>query len=228
MANSVLVIGESGTGKTTSMKTLPPKQTFIISCTGKPLPFKGWKKNYTTFGKENLEGNYLSTDKSGVIVKTLMYINENRKDIKYVVVDDFIYSMSNEFVRRGHEKGFDKYNDIGINAGQILDYVANQMREDINIALFNHSEEYMDATGLRKQKFKSLGKLVEDKINPEGLFTTVLYTSVKKGDKGMEYSFLTQNTGYNTGKSPEDMFETDEIPNDLKFVFEKMDKYNLG
>jgi hypothetical protein len=228
-SNAILVIGKSGTGKTTSLENLPPKETFIIQCTKKDLPFKGAKKNFTKFSKENADGNLLVTDKSGVIIKTLEHINNNRKDIKYVVIDDFVYSMANEFVRRGHEKGFDKWNDIGISAAQILQYVTNNMRDDISIALFNHPSEYTDPSGVKQEKFKTLGNLVDDKLNPEGMFSTVLYTDVTKNDDGkMEYGFLTQNTGLNTGKSPRGMFKKSKIPNDLKLVFDAMDAYYIG
>lgn len=228
MSNSVLVIGVSGTGKTTSLENLPPEETFIIQCTKKDLPFKGARKNFTIFSKDNLKGNLLVTDQSGIIIKTLQYVNDNRPDIKYVVVDDFVYTMSNEFFRRAHETGFDKWNDIGTSAAQILQYVTNSMRDDINVVMFNHPEEYRDASGMPHYKFKTLGNLVDAKLNPEGMFSTVLYTDVDKSNEELPYGFLTQNTGRNTGKSPKGMFEEDRIPNDLKYVFEKMDKYYIG
>jgi len=226
MSNTVLVIGRSGTGKTTSIETLPAKETFYIGCTKKDLPFKGAKTQYKEFStKDSPDGNYKITDKSGIVIGVLNHVNNNRPDIKYLVLDDFIYSMSNEFVRRGKEKGFQMYNDIGVDAGMILLQICNNMRDDLNIVVFNHSDEYTDVSGIKMEKFKTIGKLVDDKVNPEGMFSTVLYTDVRKGEKGMEYGFLTQNTGLNTGKSPRGMFAEEKIPNDMKMVFDSMDKY---
>lgn len=226
MSNAVCVVGRSGTGKSTSLENLPPEETFIIACTDKNLPFRGARNKYTTFSKENLSGNHLVSDKSGIILKTLQYINENRKDIKYVILDDFIYMMNYEFFRRGREKSYDKYNDMAVDAGMVLMFITNSMRDDINVAILTHEEEYQDAAGIRQQKVKTLGRALDNNLNIEGMFETVLYTDVSKDIKGnLQYRFTTQNTGNNTGKSPRGMFDDEKIPNDLKYVFEMMDKY---
>ena len=225
MSNAILVIGDSGTGKSTSIKSLPPDKTFIVNCIGKDLPFKGWKSKYTKQEK-GVKGNYFASDKPVMIMKMLNYINEERPEIEYIVIDDFIYTMSNEFMARANEKSFDKFTDIGKNAWAIFNK-AKSLRDGLNVAILTHSEEYMDASGVRKQKIKTVGKLVDNVVNLEGMCTTVLYTDVKHSQEGTKYGFLTRNTGFNTGKSPDEMFEEEFIPNDLKYVFDKIDEYNL-
>lgn len=225
MSNAILIIGESGSGKSTAIKTLPPEKTVILNCIGKELPFKGWKGQY----KEMVDGqgNYFASDNPAILIRTMEYISENRPDIEYIIVDDFIYTMSNEFMRRADEKSYDKFTDIGKKAWMLANATKN-LRDDLNVAVLTHSEEFVDAAGVRKQKVKTVGKLVDNVVNLEGMFTVVLYTDVKKTPEGMNYGFLTSTTGSNTGKSPDGMFEDEKIPNDLKLVFDKIDKYNFG
>jgi hypothetical protein len=225
MSNAILVIGDSGTGKSTAIRTLPPEKTFVINCYGKELPFKGWKKGYKPI--VDGEGNYLDTDNTVVIVKTLQYISDNRPDIEYVIIDDYIYTMVNEFMRRAGEKTFDKFTDIGQKAWMLVDK-AKSLRDNLNVAVLTHVDSVTDATGMKMRRAKTVGKLVDNIVNLEGMFTCVLFTDVQEKDGKMEYGFLTQNDGSNTGKTPMGMFEENKIPNDLKFVFEKIDKYNLG
>src|ERR1700754_3914020 len=90
-ATSVLIVGESGSGKTTAAETLPPAETFIINVASKPLPYKGWKANYTELTGKNPTGNMLNGTSSDAILQTLEYINTKRPEIKYVVLDDNQY-----------------------------------------------------------------------------------------------------------------------------------------
>jgi adenylate kinase family enzyme len=226
MSNAVLVIGESGSGKSTAIRELPKEKTFIVNCLGKPLPFKGWMKDFKPLD-ENGKGNYLSTDNSVTIVKTLEYIDKNRPDIEYVVIDDYIYTMVNEFMRRANEKSYDKFTDIGQKAWMLVEK-AKSLRDSLNVAVLTHVEENMDTTGVKKQKAKTVGKLVDNIVNLEGMFTVVLYTDVEEKDGVNNYGFLTQTDGRNTCKSPEGMFEDKKIPNNLKMVFDKMTEYYFG
>lgn len=223
MANVVLVIGESGTGKTTSLETLPPEKTFIILVEKEELPFRGWKKNYKPLDAEG-KGNYFKSDKHDDIIKILKYVSDKRSDIEYLIVDDFIYTMVNEYMRRSNEKSFDKFTEIAVKAHKVVQ-TAKSLRENLNVAILTHSEEYMDSSGIRKQKIKTIGKLLDNQVNLEGMLTTVLYTDVENTPEGNKYSFLTQNKN-NSGKTPKGMFEDLKIPNDLKLVFDTITKYN--
>lgn len=224
MGKGILLIGESGTGKTTSLEKLDPKSTFIINVKNKPLPFKGWKNQYTQFSKDNPEGNYLGVDDANSIIKTMSYVSEKMPHIKTVIIDDFQYMSANEYMNRAKEIGFQKFTDMGKNLYDVANF-HTKLREDLSIVYINHPEDTVDAFGDKKTKAKTVGKLVDNVVTLEGLFTMVLYTKVRKGKEGMDYLFMTQNDGSNTCKSPRGMFATAEIPNDLNYVVEKMNEY---
>ena len=170
MSQEILIIGESGSGKSTSLEFLDASSTFIINVAKKPMPFRSWKKDYAQLTKDNPKGNYISTDISQQIVATLKHIDENMPHIKTVIIDDFTYVMANEFMRRANEKGFEKFTDIGLHAWEIANAGKN-MRDDITFIMIGHAEASTDLSGNRKLKFKTIGKLVDDKVNMEGMFT---------------------------------------------------------
>ena len=212
----ILVIGESGTGKSTSLENLNPQETFIFQSIGKPLPFRGWRRNYKPYSADGKSGNLVITDQSALIVATLKEINTNRPEIKNIIIDDFQYVMSNEFMRRTKEKGFDKFNDIGHNAWAIVNAL-NLMRQDVTSVVLAHSEQ----SDLGKTKLKTLGKMLDDKVVIEGMFTAVLQSLIFDG----RYLFVTQNNGQNTCKSPKGLFESDTIDNDLNEVISAYVQY---
>jgi RNase adaptor protein for sRNA GlmZ degradation len=112
MSNTVLVIGQSGSGKSTSLRNLDPKTTFIINVLDKPLPFKAFRKNYSTVTKENKNGNYYSTNDWSHVVKCIEMVSKDRLDITTLVIDDWQYILAYEFMRRVSEKGFDKFSEL--------------------------------------------------------------------------------------------------------------------
>lgn len=105
MAHGILVVGESGTGKSTSLENLDPKSTFIINVKGKALPFRNWKSKYTPLSKENPQGNYIQTESSDVILRTMQHISDNMPNIKVLIIEDFQYMAASEFMARISEKG---------------------------------------------------------------------------------------------------------------------------
>lgn len=218
MAQSVLVIAESGCGKSTSIETLDPKETFIINVANKPLPFKGWKSKYPIFSMETKKGNCANVSSPKDIEAVLKIINNDRHDIKNVVIDDFQYMSAFEYFGRAAEKGFDKFTQMGAALAHIAK-LPILMKEDLMVFYLTHAEESTDLEGKRKVKAKTIGKLVDDKLTLEGLYSIVLFGKVKKNKDGdMRYIFETQNNGENTCKSPRGMFDTLEIPNDLQLV----------
>jgi len=224
MAQEILIIGESGSGKSTSLEDLNPEATFIINVAKKPMPFKGWKNRYSKLSKEQPEGNYIESDNSTVIVKTMKHISENMPNIKTVIVDDFQYVMANEYMRRANERGFEKFTDIGLHAWEVANGGKN-MRDDITFVMIGHAESATDLQGNRKLKFKTVGKLVDNVITMEGMFTVVLFTDVSVDAEGnTSYQFITQSDGTTTAKSPRDMFKL-KIPNDLEYVMKTMSEY---
>jgi hypothetical protein len=220
MSTPVLINGKSGTGKSRSIVGLNPVETFIIASLAKDLPFKGWRKKYVPLTKAG--GNYIVTDDYEKIDKTLKYVSESRPEIKTVIIDDSQYLMANEFMRRHSKVGggnavFSLYNDIGDHFWHLV-MDMRSYRQDLTIIMLHHSE----TTEMGDTKAKTIGKMLDDKIVIEGMFSIVLNTSVENG----EYFFETQTSGFNTTKSPEGMFGEKRIPNDLSLVVQSIHNYN--
>jgi hypothetical protein len=225
MAQGVLIIAESGAGKSTSIETLDPKETFIINVANKPLPFKGWRKKYTIWSKDNPAGNMY--DKAGPenIEACIKYVSEKRPEIKNIIIDDFQYMSSFEFFDKANEKGYEKFTQIGAHLARIA-RMPKDMREDLLIFFLTHAEEATDMEGKRKFKAKTIGKMVDEKLTLEGLFSIVLFGKAKKNKDGeIRYVFETQTNGENTCKSPRQMFPTFEIANDLNIVVKAIKDY---
>ena len=224
MAQSVLVIADSGTGKSTSIRTLDPKETFIINIANKPLPFKGWKKNYTNISKDNPKGNMTSASSASGIIKAIQHVNDKMPHITNLVIDDWQYMSSFEYFDRASEKGYDKFTQIAANLAQVAK-MPKDLRDDLFVFFLTHSEESTDVNGHRKVKAKTIGKMIDNTLTLEGLFSIVLFGRVKKMEDSLEYGFDTQNNGENTCKSPMGMFEESFIDNDLQLVKDCIKSY---
>jgi hypothetical protein len=223
MSEIIAVVGQTGTGKSTSVETLDPKETVIIGCVNKPLPFRGWKQNYS---KE--KGNYKVTADSKEIVKVLGYVDKSMPEIKQIVIDDFQYLMSTEFMNRSDEQGWNKFTDIARHAWDVITK-SRELREDLKVIFLSH-DEIVTENFQPKRKIKTIGKMLDEKVTLEGLFTVVLFTDVVKNQESgnLEYRFITQNDGTTTGKSPKGMFEKIHIPNDLSEVIKQINAYYDG
>ncbi len=224
MAQSVLIIADSGSGKSTSMRTLDPKETFIINIANKPLPFKGWKKNYTLIGKDNPKGNMTSASSASGVMSAMAHVNDKMPHIKTLIIDDWQYMSSFEYFDRANEKGYDKFTQIAANLAQVAK-MPKDMREDLTIFFLTHSEESTDVNGHRKVKAKTIGKMIDNTLTLEGLFSIVLFGRVKKSEDVLMYGFDTVNNGENTCKTPIGMFEDSFIDNDLQLVKDCIIKY---
>lgn len=218
MGQGILIIAESGAGKSTSIENLDPKETFIVNVANKPLPFKGWKKKYTQWSKDTPTGNLYTGSSAQQIEACLGYVNSKRTEIKTIVIDDFQYMSSFEFFDAVDEKGYEKFTRIGANLARIA-RMPKDLRDDLTVIFLTHAEESTDLEGKRKFKAKTIGKMVDEKLSLEGLFSIVLFGKVKKDKDGtIRYVFETQNNGENTCKSPKGMFKDFEITNDLALV----------
>lgn len=206
MAQKVLVMGESGTGKSTSMRNCDAAITAVVNPVGKPLPFKNH------FDMLNNE-----TDARKI---TKYMKDQAAAGKKIIVVDDFQYILAVPYMNRIKEAGWDKYNDFGANYFEIID-VCKDLPDDVVVVYMTHLETLDN--GLTTVKL--IGKLLREKITIEGLFTVVLRTGVNEG----KYYFYTQNSGKDTVKSPLGMFPSYAIDNDLNYVVDKIrNYYELG
>lgn len=202
MGIPILILGESGTGKSASMRNFKPDEIALANVAGKPLPFRG-KFEET-----------INTDSYRQIKK---FMKESFADV--VVIDDAQYLMANEFMRRSGERGYDKFTEIGVNFWDLVRSVIDLPPDKI-VVFMAHIDR--DANG--NEKIKTIGKLLDEKITVEGMFTIVLKTSVSDG----KFSFMTVNNGHDTVKSPIGLFKSSEIENDLKAVINAVRAYYGG
>lgn len=205
MGIPILVLGESGTGKTTSLRNFAGDELAIVNVAGKMLPFK-------PKGHINEINN----------ITDVCEIKKFLKDApeKSIIVDDCQYIMSFQYMHRIKENGWDKFNEIQSDFFSLIEYV-KELPPDTIVYFLSHIETKDDG----RQKIKTIGKMLDEKITIEGLFTVVLKTHVADG----KYYFLTQNSGNDTVKSPMGMFDSFAIDNDLKYVDDKIrNYYRLG
>ena len=215
MSKCIGLMGESGSGKTTSMRNLDPKTTFYIDCDKKGLSWKGWKKAYSTDKK-----NYYKTDLIGTVATLLDKINtqDNMKHIKVVVVDTLNALMVADEVRRMKEKGYDKWQDLAQCIWQLIDQ-AMALRDDLTIIFVCHSQTQKEDDGYTFTRIKTSGKKL-DKLCIETKLTTVLHAVCEGG----EYKFKV-HADNSTAKTPMGAFEDDEIENDIVTVLNALKEY---
>jgi len=216
MANLIAIMGESGSGKTTSLRNLDPSTTYIFDADKKGLSWRGWKAQYN-------EGNhnYVAMDDNALILDRLRFINANPKlaHIKTVVIDTVNGVMVADEYARKDTKGYDKWADLAWAVWGIVDY-ALTMRDDLTVVFLAHSQTERDESGALFTRIKTSGKKL-DKLVLESKFTTVLNAKVING----EYVFVTRDPN-STAKAPMGLFETDTVPNDIKSVIDAIDEYN--
>jgi hypothetical protein len=208
-----LVIGKSGRGKSTSIRNLPPEDTYVINCVGKPFPFAGGIRYKTT---ENM-----TIERDAVrITQHMTKISD--AGFKHLVIDDTQYIMASEFMSKAMERGYDKYSIMARNIWNIL-ILATTLRPGLKVYILTHEEDSGN-----ERKMKTLGKLLEEKICPEGISAIVLFAETMLKENNLrEYFFTTQTDGVTTAKSPMGMFPF-KIPNDLKLVSDRIDEYYQG
>ena len=214
------IVGQTGTGKSTSIKHLDPKETYIINVAKKELPFKGSEKLYNVDSK-----NYKEADDANEISRLLKAISEKAPHIKQIIIEDSNYIMGFNMVAKATETGFTKFS---LMAKDMVDLVrtARQLRDDLIIYYFTHPETIEDGGEIVGYKIKTAGKLIDNQINLEGLFTVVLYTNVEeKKDGAIDYNFVTNRYKKFPAKSPDGMFAEIKIPNNLQEVSNTIREY---
>lgn len=217
MSYATLILGESGTGKTCSLRNLDPNDVLLIQPVRKPLPFrsKGWREfQANTIGDiKNATGSILVCADAKKICVAMRHTTK-----PIVIVDDWQYILASQFMSRRNEKSYDKFTDIG-GSGWDIAQCASEIAHNQRVYVLAHT--HTDEQG--NIRIKTLGKLLDDKVVVEGMFTTVLRTHVDAGAN--KYVFTTHNNGRDTVKSPMGMFDTNEIENDLAKVDEAICDY---
>lgn len=198
MGVPVLILGESGSGKSTSMRNFEPDEVGIFNIASKPLPFR--KKLPTANGVSYQQ-----------IINAL-----SKPKLKRYVIDDSQYLLCFELFRTANEKGYQKFTDMALNFYNLIQFIIYQTPPDVIVYFLHHTETTADG----KFKAKTIGKMLDEKLTVEGLFSIVLLCVTD----GMKHSFITQSNGISTAKSPMEMFDN-EIDNDLKAVDETIRKY---
>lgn len=198
MSKKILIMGRSGSGKSASLRNFAKGEVGVISVQGKELPFRSDLPVFTPRVNEKTLNKY--PDVMAAIRKA---------DAKVLVIDDANYLMSDEFMNRSGERGYEKFTQLAQNFYQLLQ-LCDSLPEDTTVYIMMHYE--LDADGYEKPK--TIGKLLDEKIVIEGLFTTVLKAACVNG----EYVFLTRTAGSDCIKAPIGMFSEAQIPNDLKAV----------
>ena len=198
MSKKILILGRSGSGKSTSLRNFKKGEVGIISCEGKEMPFRTDIPVYEPKFTPETMNRYPNTLKAIKNAKT-----------KVLVIDDANYLMSTEFMATAGEKGYDKFTRMASNFTTLLDEV-DKLDDDITVYIMMHTE--LDADGYERPM--TVGKLLSEKVCIEGLFTTVL----KSVYEGGEYKFRTKTNGADCIKSPLGLFQSEMIDNDLKAV----------
>lgn len=209
MAIPVLIIGRSGSGKTYSLKTFKPDEVGIFSVEKGRVPFKSDLKVVKV--KDFNDGEHSPAQANAARYSWLENCIKAAK-VKSLIIDDSQYLLAGEFFDRAYEKGFDKYTAIGANFRDLIHFI-NGLPEDDKIVYFLHHSELADDG---REKVKTIGKLLDEKLCIEGCFDIVIYCQDQK--------FFTQANGQSVAKTPEGMFEL-EIPNDLKAVDDAIRDY---
>lgn len=191
MAILCMIYGQSGTGKSTSLRNFTADEVAVINVSGKPLPFRTKLQTYNTDNYQKIMAAMAKTER------------------KSIVIDDATYLMVNEFMRTAKQTGYQKYTDMAVSFNALVEFAAN-LPDDKIVYFMGHSDQADDG----REHFKTIGKMLDNYVTVEGRFTIVLKTVVQDG----RYMFSTQNNGQDTVKSPMGLFEASLIDNDLKAV----------
>lgn len=219
MATLTGIIGESGSGKSTSIKHLNPETTYLINTASKELPFKGSKKLYNVENK-----NYFEPANTNEVIAKIKVVAEKAPHIKDIVIEDGNYLMAFGLMNKAMETGYTKFT---VAAKEMVNLVQEikKLRSDLNVFFFSHSETVTDGDEIAGYKIKTSGKMIDNQIVMEGLFTTVLYATVECKSDDCKHYFVTNRYGKIPAKSPQGMFDSIKIDNNLQIVSDKVREY---
>jgi len=228
MSNLTVILGPTGSGKSTSIRNLNPNETMILALKAidKPLPFKGSRKTYNEGNR-----NYFALKDYNEIITYMVSASKNFAHIKNIILEDATYIMRTEFFDRVDERGFDKYNALADHFRKIIS-TGTSLRQDINVFLILHTDTEEQDGSVVGYKAATVGKLLDKMYNPlESVTTTLIALPKYDNDGNPTYGFYTHRCKVGgivlPAKSPDGMFEDDFIPNDLDYVVKKMNEYYM-
>ena len=213
MAQIIAIMGDSGAGKTTSLRNCDPASTYIIDADKKGLSWKGWRNQYNFSAK-----NYYRGDNANEILYIMQGINDKCPHIKLIVVDTINGVMVADEMRRSKEKGYDKWLDLATAVYYLVDN-ALYFRDDLTVVFIAHTQIDREEDGYRFTRIKTSGKKI-DKIVLESKFPVVLLAKVVDG----QHVFETRANN-STAKTPMGAFDTDTIPNDLAAAITALEEF---
>lgn len=223
MANIILIMGETGTGKSRSIKNLEPDKTYIVNCMNKDLPFKGARGMYNR-EKRNING----TNDWETVIKVLRQVIQVKPEITSIIIDDARYIMETEFIRRATEVGYSKFTQLGQHMIEVLNTAKDLGDNNLDVFIVFHTDDVYNGQNKIGLKPKLVGKLVEEHFDPIELATIVLMTNTRMEEGKPIYEFITNRTNIDgvtiPAKSPEEMFPL-VIENDLQLVKELIHNY---
>ena len=230
MSNIIGCAGLSNSGKSTSLKYLDPKETFIVSCTNKQLQIPGFRKKYIKIKVEEgkLIGNWLVSNNYTTIEKIMKIISDKRPDIKIIVIDDANYLLSNEEFQNALTKGYEKFTVMAKNYSDFIQNCSN-LRDDITVVFISHIENW--GTDLDPEyRLWTTGKMLTQKTNLDGLFSYLLYAEKYQddGDNEVKYRFRTKGNINDTCRSVEGCFKDRYIEPNMKLVIDSINKFEMG
>ena len=227
MSNLICLAGQSNTGKSTSLRTLDPKSTFIISCTNKQLQIPGFRKKYTKveIKDKKLVGNWYVSNNYAQIGKVLSAVSSTRPEIKVVVLDDINYLLSNETFENALDKGYTKFSVMAKNYYDLL-ADCQLLRDDLTVVVITHTENY--GTDMDPQyRMWTTGKMLTQQINLDGMFSYIIYSDryIDDTDDEVHYRFKTRTDGNDTCRSVAGCFTEKYIEPDMKAVIDRINEF---
>ena len=227
MSNLICLAGQSNTGKSTSLRTLDPKSTFIISCTNKQLQIPGFRKKYTKveIKDKKLIGNWYVSNNYAQIGKILSAVSNTRPEIKVVVLDDINYLLSNETFENALDKGYTKFSVMAKNYYDLL-ADCQLLRDDLTVVVITHTENY--GTDMDPQyRMWTTGKMLTQQINLDGMFSYIIYSDryIDDADDEVHYRFKTRTDGNDTCRSVAGCFTEKYIEPNMKAVIDRINEF---
>lgn len=227
MSMVIVLAGESNSGKSTSLRTLDPASTFIISCTNKQLQIPGFRKKYPKVSIENkkLVGNWYVSNNYEKINKMLANVSATRPEVKVIVLDDINYLLSNETFENANTKGYEKFTVMAKNYYDLLTD-CQFLRDDLTVVIISHTENF--GTDIDPQfRLWTTGKMLTNQINLDGMFSYIIYSEryIDDSDDEVHYRFKTRTDGNDTCRSVAGCFEDKYIEPDMKAVIDRINEF---